>query len=213
GTPAPLEPLAGSWKTWILSAGSQLRPGPPPAFGSAAFLTELAEVKRVSANPTPSQRAIALFWADGAGSVTPPGHWFQIAGSLIPGDGLTPPAAARVLGSLGATVADAAIACWDAKYAYWSLRPNQADPTIASLVPTPPFPSYPSGHSTFSGAASELLAYFFPKEEAQLRYMAEEAALSRLYAGIHYRSANEPGKEVGRQRVALATQRDQLSGR
>jgi membrane-associated phospholipid phosphatase len=213
GTPAPLEPLAGAWKTWVLASGSQLRPGPPPTFGSAAFLTELAEVKRISMMPTPSERAIALFWADGAGSVTPPGHWFQIAGSLIDRDGLATPAAARVLGLLGATVADAAIACWDAKYTYWSLRPNQADPAIVTLVPTPPFPSYPSGHSTFSGAASEVLAYFFPQEEARLRYMAEEAALSRLYAGIHYRSDNETGKQVGRQLGGLAIQRDQLSGR
>jgi PAP2 superfamily len=213
GTPAPLEPLAGSWNTWLLASGSQLRPGPPPAFGSAEFLAELAEVKRVSSSPTPSQRAIALFWADGAGSVTPPGHWFQIASSLIARDGLTTPAAARILGLLGATVADAAIACWDAKYSYWSIRPKQADPTIVTAVPTPPFPSYPSGHSTFSGASSEVLAYFFPKEETRLRYMAEEAALSRLYAGIHYRSDNETGKQVGRQLGGLAIQRDQLNDR
>jgi membrane-associated phospholipid phosphatase len=212
GTPAPLEPLASTWKTWILTSGSHLRPGPPPAFGSAEFLSELAEVKRVSANPTPSQRAIALFWADGAGTVTPPGHWFQIAGSLIARDDLSTPSAARILGLLGATVADAAISCWDAKYAYGFLRPNQADPTIVTLVPTPPFPSYPSGHSTFSGASSEVLAYFFPSDAARLRSMADEAALSRLYAGIHYRSDNEIGKQIGRQLGALALQRDQLNG-
>jgi membrane-associated phospholipid phosphatase len=212
GMPAPLEPLAGTWKTWILASGSQLRPGPPPAFGSAQFLAELAEVKRVSANPTPSQQAVALFWADGAGTVTPPGHWFQIASSLIGRDGLSTSVAARILGLLGATVSDAAIACWDTKYAYWSLRPNQADPTIVTLVPTPPFPSYTSGHSTFSGASSEVLAYFFPQDAARLRYLAEEAALSRLYAGIHYRSDNETGKQVGRSLGGLAVQRDQLNG-
>jgi membrane-associated phospholipid phosphatase len=212
GTPAPLEPLAGTWKPWILASGSQLRPAPPPAFGSAQFLAELAEVKRISATPTSSQRAIALFWADGAGTVTPPGHLFQIASSLIDRDGLSTPRAARILGLLGATVADAAIACWDAKYAYWSLRPNQADPTIVTLVPTPPFPSYTSGHSTFSGASSEVLAYFFPQNAEQLRYLAEEAALSRLYAGIHYRSDNETGLQSGQQLGALAIRRDRLSG-
>jgi membrane-associated phospholipid phosphatase len=212
GTAAPLEPLAGTWKTWILASGSQLRPGPPPVFGSTEFLAELAEVKQVSSNPTPSQRAIALFWADGAGTVTPPGHWFQIASQLIARDGLTTLRAARLLGLLGATVSDAAIACWDTKYAYWSLRPNQADPAILTIVPTPPFPSYPSGHSTFSGASSEVLAYFFPQDAARLRNLAEEAALSRLYAGIHYRSDNETGKQIGRQLGGVAIQRDQANG-
>jgi membrane-associated phospholipid phosphatase len=175
-------------------------------------MTDLAEVKRVSANPTPSQRAIALFWADGAGTVTPAGHWFQIAGSLIARDRVTTPSAARILGLLGATVTDAAISCWDTKYAYWRLRPNQADPTIVTLVPTPPFPSYTSGHATFSGASSEVLAYFFPGDAAPLRRMADEAALSRLYAGIHYRSDNDTGKQVGRQLGGLAIERDRLSG-
>lgn len=209
GTPAPLEPLAGTWQTWILSSGRQLRPGPPPPLGSAAFRAELAEVKQVSAHPTPSERAIALFWADGAGTVTPPGHWFQIAIDLMARYHLDTPHAARVLGLLGATVMDAAVACWDTKYAYWCLRPHQADSAIQPLVLTPPFPSYTSGHATFSGAASEVLAHYFPADAARLRYLAEEAALSRLYAGIHYRSDNETGLRIGRTLAELAIQRDQ----
>jgi membrane-associated phospholipid phosphatase len=209
----PLEPLAGTWKTWILTSPSQLRPGPPPAFGSAQFLAELEEVKRISSNPTPAQRAVALFWADGAGTVTPPGHWFEIATDLIVRDRLSTPRAARLLGLLGATVADAAISCWDTKYHYWLLRPNQADPSIRTLVPTPPFPAYTSGHSTFSAASSEVLAAYFPKDAARLRYMAEEAALSRLYGGIHYRSDSEVGLQVGRRLGELAVQRDRMNGR
>jgi membrane-associated phospholipid phosphatase len=164
GTPAPLEPLAGTWKPWILTSGSQLRPGPPPAFGSAQFLAELEEVKQVCNNATPAQRAIAIFWADGAGTATPPGHWFEIAGSLIARDRLDTPNTARILALLGATVTDAAISCWDTKYHYWLIRPVQADPSIQTIVPTPPFPSYTSGHSTFSGASSTVLGYFFPRE-------------------------------------------------
>lgn len=208
----PLEPHAGTWKTWIMTAGSQLRPGPPPSFGSAQFLAELEEVQQVVAHGTPSQRAIALFWADGAGTVTPPGHWFQIATDMIARDRLSTPQAARVLGLLGPAVADAAIACWDTKYAYWCIRPNQADPTLVTLVPTPPFPAYPSGHSTFSGAASEVLAYFFPGDAARLRYLSEEAKMSRLYGGIHFRSDNEVGAQVGQRLGGLAIQRDQLNG-
>jgi membrane-associated phospholipid phosphatase len=211
--PNPLEPLAGAWKTWIMTSGSQLRPGPPPAFGSAEYQAALAEVKRVCNNATPSQRAIALFWADGAGTATPPGHWAEIAMSLIARDRLSTPAAARIMALQGAAAADAAISCWDTKYQYMLIRPVQADPTITTIVPTPPFPSYTSGHSTFSGSASEVLAYFFPRDAARLRAMAEEAAVSRLFGGIHYRFDNEAGMQVGRRLGALAIQRDRLNTR
>jgi membrane-associated phospholipid phosphatase len=213
GAPAALEPLAGTWKTWILTSGSQLRAGPPPAFGSAQFLAELAEVKQVCNNATPAQRAIALFWADGAGTVTPPGHWFEIAGSLIARDRLDTPNTARILALLGATVTDAAISCWDTKFHYWYIRPVQADPSIQTIVPTPPFPSYTSGHSTFSGASSTVLAYYFPSDASRLRAMAEEAALSRLYGGIHYRSDNEAGLQAGQRLAQLAIQLDRLGVR
>jgi membrane-associated phospholipid phosphatase len=203
--PNPLEPLAGTWRPWILASGSQLRPAPPPAMGSVPFQAALAELQQFVANPTPSQTEIAQFWADGPGTVTPPGHWFQIAGALIARDRLDTPRAARLLGLLGATVMDAAISCWDAKYHYMLLRPNQADPGLVTQIPMPPFPSYPSGHATFSAAASEVLASFFPQDAARLRYLAEEASLSRVYAGIHYRFDSEAGLQSGRQLAALAT--------
>jgi membrane-associated phospholipid phosphatase len=202
--PNPLEPLAGTWKPWLLASGSQIRPGPPPAVGSVEFQAELAELQMFVASPTPSQMEIAQFWADGPGTVTPPGHWFQIAGELIARDRLDTPRAARLLGLLGATLMDAAISCWDAKYTYLLLRPNQADPALVTPIPTPPFPSYPSGHATFSAAASEVLASFFPEEAARLRDLAEEAALSRVYAGIHYRFDSEAGLQSGRQLGVLA---------
>src|SRR5262249_13767631 len=152
-----------------------------------------AEVQRFVASPTPSETEIARFWADGPGTVTPPGHWFQIAGELIARDGLDTPRAARLLGLLGATLMDAAISCWDTNYAYLLLRPTQADPGLVTPIPTPPFPSYTSGHATFSAAASEVLAQFFPQDAARLRGLAEEAALSRVYGGIHYRFDSEVG--------------------
>jgi membrane-associated phospholipid phosphatase len=172
--------------------------------GSVEFQAELAELEQFVAHPTPSQTEIAQFWADGPGTVTPPGHWFQIAGELIARDRLDTPRAARLLGLLGATVMDAAIACWDAKYTYQLLRPNQADPGLVTPIPTPPFPSYPSGHATFSAAASEVLASFFPEDAAGLRDLAEEAALSRVFAGIHYRFDSEAGLQCGRQLGLLA---------
>jgi membrane-associated phospholipid phosphatase len=133
--------------------------------------------------------------------------------SLIARDRLSTPAAARIMALQGATVADAAISCWDAKYQYMLIRPVQADPTIKTIVPTPPFPSYTSGHSTFSGSSSELLAYFFPRDARALRAMAEEAAVSRLFGGIHYRFDNDAGLQVGKRLAGLAIQRDRLNTR
>jgi hypothetical protein len=61
----PLEPLAGRWRTWNLRTGSQLRPGPPPAYGSALYLAEMNEVYEISQSLTDEQKRIADFWADG----------------------------------------------------------------------------------------------------------------------------------------------------
>jgi membrane-associated phospholipid phosphatase len=206
----PLEPLAGTWRTWNLETGSQFRPGPPPAYGSTQFLAEMNEVYSVSRTLTEEQKRIADYWADGAGTVTPPGHWNVIALDLLRTAGWPTLRTARLFAALNTAQADAFIFCWDTKYAYWSLRPVTAirrllDPTWSSYIVTPPFPSYTSGHSTTSGAASTVLAAFFPGKAAALASMAEEAALSRLYGGIHYETDNEVGLTVGRRvgRVAL----------
>jgi PAP2 superfamily len=203
GFAPPLEPLAGTWRTWSLRSGSQFRPGPPPAFGSAAYRAEIHEVYDVSKALTQRQREIALHWADGAGTVTPPGHWNQIALDLTAGANLSPVQAARVFATLNTAQADAFIACWDAKFAYWLERPvtairREIDPAWTPLIGTPPFPAYTSGHSTTSGAASTVLAHFFPRERASLAAMAEEAMNSRLYGGIHFRADNEAGLALGK---------------
>jgi membrane-associated phospholipid phosphatase len=109
-------------------------------------------------------------------------------------------------------VMDAGISCWDAKYTYWLLRPSQADSTIALPIGLPNFPAYTSGHSSFSGAASEVLAYLFPDMTTSLRSMADEAGMSRLYGGIHYRFDNEVGLAVGRGIAQLAIQRANRDG-
>ncbi len=120
--------------------------------------------------------------------------------------------ATRALALLNMALMDAGIACWDAKYEYWVMRPWQADPGITVPLMKPNFPAYVSGHATFSGAASEFLGAMFPADAADIRAMAEEAALSRLYGGIHYRFDNENGLELGRRigqlAVALRNQPD-----
>ena len=205
----PLEPLAGTWKTWNLSSASRFRPGPPPAYGGRTFLTELRQVYKVSRSLTAEQKRIADHWADGAGTVTPPGHWNVIALELVTTAGWPTLRTTRLFAALNTAQADAFIACWDAKFRYWSLRPVTAirqliDPSWSSYIVTPPFPSYVSGHSTTSGAASTVLAAFFPSKAAQLAAMAEEAAVSRLYGGIHFESDNDVGLTLGRRVGAIA---------
>jgi PAP2 superfamily len=204
----PLEPLVGNWRPWNIRSGSKFRPGPPPAIGSRRYARELREVYEVSGALTDEQKRIADVWADGPGTVTPPGHWNLIALDLIRVHRLSDRAAARVLAAMNTAQADAFIACWDAKFTYWSERPvtairRELDPVWLSYIVTPPFPSYVSGHSSTSGAASEVLAAYFPGRARRLRVWAGEAAVSRLYGGIHFRSDNEIGLALGR-KVARA---------
>ena len=205
-TPAqmPLRPRWGETRPWFMRSGNQFRPEPPPAFGSKEFLSAVAEVREISDHRTDEQLRIALFWADGVGTSTPPGHWNAIAADLIRRYRLDEERAAFVFALLNASVMDAGIACWDAKYHYWLIRPPQTDPAITTPVGLPNFPSYVSGHASFSGAASEVLGALFPGERTRLAAMATEAALSRLYGGIHYRFDNEIGLRLGRTIGALA---------
>jgi membrane-associated phospholipid phosphatase len=201
---SPLRPRWGEVRPWLMSSGREFRPEPPPRFGSEAYRAALTEVRTISDNRTSEQLRIAQFWADGAATATPPGHWNAIASDLIQRYHLDERRAAEVMTRLNMALMDAGIACWDAKYTYWLIRPPQADPLITTPVGLPNFPSYVSGHATFSGAASEVLASAFPAERKELRSMAEEAAMSRLYAGIHYRFDNEVGLRMGRAIARLA---------
>jgi hypothetical protein len=203
----PVLPLWGQVRPWLMTSGSQFRPGPPPAFGSPEFLAALEEVRHLSDHRTPEQLASALYWADGPGTHTPPGHWNKIASDLVHRYRLGELRAARVLAYLNMAVMDAGISCWDAKYEYWLIRPSQADPAITTPPGLPNFPAYTSGHSSFSGAAAVVLGHFFPAEQERLRAMAEEAAISRVYGGIHYRFDSEVALEQGHAIGGLAVAR------
>jgi membrane-associated phospholipid phosphatase len=208
----PTEPLAGTWRPWLMTSGAQFRPAPPPAVGSPQWQAEADEVVRVNEGLTDEQVRIARSWADGPGTDTPPGHWIRTAITLAARDRLSLPATARMLAHLSVAQADSFIACWDSKFAYWSGRPIGLIPGFASTVVTPNFPSYVSGHSTVSGASSTVLGAFFPADRAWLEAQAAEAAVSRLYGGIHWRSDNEVGLVVGRQVGELAVQRAMSDG-
>jgi len=192
-------PLAGV-RLWFLTSGSQFRSAPPPAFGSQAFQTALAEIRGISDTRTHAQDSIATFWAQGVGTPTPAGFWLQVATDGITQHALSERRATHLYALLSATMADAAVGCWDGKETYWLIRPWQADPaiTVVAAVGKPNHPSYTSGHSCVSSSAGAVLGRFFPEQRAQLDAMVIEAGLSRIYGGIHYRFDIEAGQLLGR---------------
>ncbi len=194
-------------RPFFLTSQDQLRPPPPPAFGSAAFNAALAEVRQISDTRTQEQIDIANYWNVNQ-SPRSQAAFMGIARELIVSHHRTDREAARIMFVMSAAAFDALIGCFDAKYHYWFIRPPQADPGIHTVFPTPQHPSYPSAHSCFSGAYSGVLTAAFPSERVQLDAMAQEASLSRLYAGIHYRFDFETGLELGRRAAALALAAD-----
>ena len=196
----PMLPLFGRVLAWQMTPTDILneRPGPPPSTSSLQMRQELDEVRHAVDNLTRDQLAIVYNWADGVSTPTPPGHWNGIAVPYISRAGFSEVRAARALALLNMAMHDAAVGCWDTKYAYFNPRPSQLDPRIKTVIGLPNFPSYTSGHSTFSAAGAQVLTYLFPADSAYFASLAEEAAISRLYGGIHYRSDIEVGKDHGR---------------
>jgi membrane-associated phospholipid phosphatase len=218
GNTQAVEPLAGNWKTWAAPAKTMV-PGPPPAYGSEEHRAQTQQVYDVSQHLTDDQKRIAKYWAGGAGTPLPPGIWNQITIDTVRQSApLSTPRLARLFAVLNTALDDAGIGAWAAKYTYWSARPVNAirdfgiDPTWKPLLPTPVFPSYVSGHSTFSAAAAEVLAYVFPADAAQWRQMADEAGISRIYGGIHYPIDNTEGLKLGKAIGVASVQRARQDG-
>jgi len=180
---------------WVMESSDQFRPAPPPVYDSPAWQSQLAAVQQAVTDRTFTQAQRANFWQN---SATASMHWNGFANELIARDGLDLPHAARVLALMSVAQADAQVACWEAKYTYWTERPITADPELDLLFPTPPFPSYPSGHATVSNAAAVVLAGLFPRDAADLLDLAEEAAASRCWAGIHFPIDDDVGTLQGR---------------
>jgi hypothetical protein len=225
--PNPLQPCWGQVRPLVLTAADECAPPPPPAYSRAptsAFYANALEVYQTNLNLTDEQTTIAEYWADNAGATgTPPGHWIAIVGKLARTQSLSLMAAAEAYARVGLAVADAFISCWQTKYTYALLRPvtyirNLIDPDWLPLLVTPSFPSYTSGHSTQSGAVTTVLTDMFgamtftdtlfpdheltppqaPRTFNSFDEAAEEAAVSRLYAGIHYPFDNDNGLAQGR---------------
>lgn len=201
----PTEPRAGQWRPWALRHGAEIEPPPPIEYGSPPYWAEVEEVQRTAATLTPRQKKIAEDWNLDLGSITPAGVWNRHARRAALEGRLDVERSTRLFAALNAAMMDAFIACWHTKYKWWTQRPVSAirDKYDAAFLPhivTPPFPAYVSGHASASGAASVVLGLFFPEQAEEFRRSAEEAALSRLYGGIHFSSDNIEGLKLG-QRV------------
>jgi PAP2 superfamily len=218
---------------WTMHSGSQFRVGAPPTLTSDEYRLAFDEVRllgdRDHSLRTADQSQIALFWNDGAGTDTPPGHWQAIAQAIAAAESNALIDNARLFALISITQADAAIVSWDNKYYYNHWRPytgivhadtdgNPAtapDPAWFNFITTPPFPTYTSGHSTFSGSSSRILAHFFGTDDVafsatsdglpgvtrsftRLSQAAEEAGQSRIYGGIHWQYDNQAGLSSGR---------------
>jgi hypothetical protein len=160
----PMLPNYGAVKTWNFDRSTLelIRPAKPYLEGSAEFNNDLEELKNIQANQTRTQAAIANFWADGPGSYTPPGHWHRYAAQAGIDAKYSELRMARLFAYVGTALMDAGIGCWDTKYYYYSPRPQQFG--LKTSVGLPNFPSYTSGHSTFSYAAATVLSAFFPEK-------------------------------------------------
>jgi membrane-associated phospholipid phosphatase len=210
GTPAG--GTFGGVTPYLMTSGSQFRSAPPPAWQSAAFDGDMAEVRTLSDNRTAAQREIAIQWNYGNGTYTPPGYWNLVTSDLAGAYRLNERAATHAFALTGAAMMDALIGCWDAKYFYWTIRPWQADNGITLTFGAPNHPSYPSGHSCVSAAAATVIGHLFPEEAAEVNARVIEAGMSRIYAGIHYRFDITAGQDLGRAVASLAIDLDSSVG-
>jgi hypothetical protein len=229
-----LLPQWGDVTPFTMTSKTQFLQMPPPALDSVRYTNEFNEVKSLGAlnslTRTADQTQIARFWADGAGTETPPGHWNSIAQTVAQSKGTSLEENARLFALLNLAEADAAITAWYMKRDYDFWRPltgireadtdgnpdTIADPTWTPLLNTPPFPSYVSGHSTYSGAGAAILAELFGDNTAfsstsdnpllagvtrsydSFSEAALEAGRSRIYGGIHWECDNEFGLKAGK---------------
>jgi hypothetical protein len=221
---APLLPGWGNVACFALPDPADFRPPEPPALDSDEYAANFRSVRALgserSTTRTRDQTEVAFFWADGEGTATPPGHWNRIAQAVAADRKMPLVESARLFALLNVAMADAGLVCWECKYRYDVWRPvtaiREVDPTWTPLLTTPPFPSYTSGHSSFSGAAASSLAAFFGTDEVKFTSTseglpgvtrsfdsfsaaAEEAGASRIYGGIHWDFDNVAGLKCGRE--------------
>jgi membrane-associated phospholipid phosphatase len=210
----PMLPLYGNVRPFLFDSAAviALRPDAPPSVHSEQMKLETEEIYQYVKSPTREHTRIVHFWADGVGTATPAGHWDAIAAEDFLQRNFSEVRWARNFALLNMSLMDAAIVCWNTKNYYFNPRPSQMDPRIKTLTGVPNFPSYISGHSTFSGAAATVLGHIIPEKAATYNAMAQEASMSRMYGGIHYRSDCTVGLTVGQNVGKYAISRAKSDG-
>jgi membrane-associated phospholipid phosphatase len=191
----PVEPDAGSWRTWVISSGQDYRVAPPPgAAETQAELRSLAEL--VGRNDEEARRQIA-YWDAGA----PAYRWMELVNNRLLAGTPTTAYPHRVQAYVALAMYDATVATWESKYFYKRARPSEMGNRVTAALPVPESPSYPSEHAAAAQAAAAVLAHFLPAEAQAFQSMAEQAGWSRVRAGLQYPSDYEAGLDLGR-RVA-----------
>lgn len=208
----PMLPNYGAVSTWNFDRATlvKIRPGMAPQPGSEQFTKELQELRDINKNQTREQARIANYWADGAGSYTPPGHWMRSAADAAHEAKFSEVRMARTFALVATTLQDASVCCWETKFYYYTPRPQQFG--VKTSVGLPNFPSYTSGHSTFSAAAATVLGSIFPERADEFWARAQEASVSRIYGMIHFRSDCEVGLACGKNIGAYAIARGKADG-
>jgi membrane-associated phospholipid phosphatase len=202
----PTVPGNATWRPWVLPSNDALRPPPPPAFDSPQVEAELAELRAYPR--TPKATADAIFWNVHGGNRN-----FQFWNAELSRKALeyglaeNAPRMAAAFAALAIAYHDGHIACWDAKYTYWYIRPSQLDTRLTTVFPVASHPAYPSAHACLSTSAATVLAALFPDEATHYQEMNRQAGESRVAAGVHYRFDVEAGQEIGRRAAALALAR------
>jgi membrane-associated phospholipid phosphatase len=214
----PVQPMAGTWRTWVIGSPTPFRAPLPPRYGSPEFDRGVRTVIEAKERLTEEQRRAALFWAGGEGTALPAGIWEGVIIEYLRDRDLSLEEETRVFALASVAMADAGVASWDSKYHYWYPRPENAirdsgsDPNWKPLIPTPFFPAYTSGHATYSAAVAEVLSYLFPEEADEWRRKAREAADARIWGGIHWPWDSEAGLAAGRKIGELVVERAKEDG-
>ena len=193
----PVAPQSGYWQTWSLSSPDQFLPEPPPAYDSEQLAAEMEELR--SFTRTPFTNGKAMNWEFGGGARFNNQRWNDTASRLIleaRWDN-NAPRAAQAYALLNIAGYDSQVACFNAKYTYWGIRPFQYDPEFTTLFTTPNHPSYPAAHSCHSMSLAGILAALFPVNAEDVLAVAHEAGESRIWAGIHFRSDVVAGEALG----------------
>lgn len=210
----PMLPLFGNVTPFLFDSLTviALRPGPPPSTSSDDFQQENEAAYLQIKNPTREQNRIVQFWADGVGTYTPSGHWNAIAAEDFIKQNYSEVRWARNMALLNMGQMDAAIVCWNTKFHYFNPRPSQVIPDVKTLTGVPNFPSYISGHSTFSEAAATILGHIIPGNASKYEAMSAQAGLSRFISGIHTKIDCDQGIIAGRGVGTYAVQRAMTDG-